>query len=383
MDDAGLQQELIIRGGLCLLPGEGLVPADVVCAGGEVAALRAPGAAAGRSVDAHGCLVLPGIVDIHGDAFERQVMPRPKTVFPLEIAMLETDRQLAANGITTAYHGITISWEPGLRSLEQAHKIIDVLDRLDDRFLVDHRIHIRWETFALDEMVAVQALFSRAKKPLLAFNAHTTPTLAGSRSEIKLRGSAERAMLDVAAYSALLQDMGQRQDAIPGAIRAMASAAASQGISMLSHDDTTPDQRSAYRALGAAIAEFPMNAATLAASAQAGDVIVLGAPNVVRGGSHNGAIGAEDAIRCGRCTVLASDYYYPAQLRAAFALEERGALSLDKAWELIGAAPAMACGLKDRGQIAVGRRADLVVVSSDHRMPVTTIVAGRPVYRAH
>ena len=197
MDDAGLQQELIVRGGLCLLPGEGLVPTDIVCAGGEIAELRTPGTAAGRSVDAHGCLVLPGIVDIHGDAFERQVMPRPKTVFPLEIAMLETDRQLAANGITTAYHGITVSWEPGLRSLQQAHKIIDVLDRLEDRFLVDHRIHIRWETFALDEMAAVQALFSRAKQPLLAFNDHTTPALAGARSEIKLRGSAERAMLDV------------------------------------------------------------------------------------------------------------------------------------------------------------------------------------------
>jgi alpha-D-ribose 1-methylphosphonate 5-triphosphate diphosphatase len=383
MDDGSHQQELIIRGGLCLLPDEGLVPADVVCAGGKIAALRPLGAASGRVIDAHGGLVLPGIVDIHGDAFERQIMPRPKTVFPLEIAMLETDRQLAANGITTAYHGITVSWEPGLRSLGQALKIIEVLDRLEARLLVDHRIHIRWETFALDEMTAVQALFSRTKKPLLAFNDHTTPTLAGSRSEIKLRGSAERAMLDVAAYSALLQDMGQRQDAVPGAIRAMASAAASQGIAMLSHDDMTPDQRSAFRALGAAIAEFPMNQLALAASAEAGDVIVLGAPNVVRGGSHNGAISAEDAIRDGRCTVLASDYYYPAQLRAAFALEERGVLSLDEAWAMIGAAPAMASGLQDRGRIEVGRRADLVVVSPTHRMPVMTIVAGRTVYRTH
>ena len=126
-----------------------------------------------------------------------------------------------------------------------------------------------------------------------------------------------------------------------------------------------------------------MNQLTLAASAEAGDVIVLGAPNVVRGGSHNGAIGAEDAIRGGRCTVLASDYYYPAQLRAAFALEERGVLGLDEAWALISAAPAMASGLLDRGRIEVGRRADLVVISPTHRMPVMTIVAGRPVYRAH
>ena len=100
-------------------------------------------------------------------------------MFPLEIAMLETDRQLAANGITTAYHGITVSWEPGLRSLEQALKIIAALDRLEPQFLVDHRIHIRWETFALDEMAEVQALFARSKKPLLAFNDHTTPDAHG------------------------------------------------------------------------------------------------------------------------------------------------------------------------------------------------------------
>jgi alpha-D-ribose 1-methylphosphonate 5-triphosphate diphosphatase len=120
-----------------------------------------------------GCLVLPGIVDIHGDAFERQIMPRPKTVFPLEIALLETDRQLAANGITTAYHGITVSWEPGLRSLEQAMRIIGALDLLEQQFLVEHRLHIRWETFALDEMARCKRSSRARKSRLLAFNDHT------------------------------------------------------------------------------------------------------------------------------------------------------------------------------------------------------------------
>jgi alpha-D-ribose 1-methylphosphonate 5-triphosphate diphosphatase len=382
MFDAGPDDELIIRGGLCLLPGEGLVPADVTCTGGKISALRRGGAASGHALDARGCLVLPGVVDIHGDAFERQIMPRPKTVFPLDIAMLETDRQLAANGITTAYHGITVSWEPGLRSLEQALKIIAAIDRLEPQFLVEHRIHIRWETFALDEMAEVQALFARGKKPLLAFNDHTSPTLAGTRAESKVKGSAERALVDVAAYLTLLDKAGARADAVPEAIRAMAGAAAVHGVPMLSHDDTTPELRASFRALGARIAEFPMNRETLAASAEAGDIIVLGAPNVVRGGSHNGAIGAEDAIRDQKCTVLASDYYYPAPVQAALALDERGSLPLNQGWALISTAPADACGLSDRGSIAEGQRADLVIMPELGTRPVATISGGRLVYRS-
>ena len=382
MDSTGHKQELIIKGGLCLLPGEGLAAADILCAGGEIAEIRAAGSAVGRTLDANGCFVLPGIVDIHGDAFERQIMPRPKTTFPLEIALLETDRQLASNGISTAYHGITVSWEPGLRSVEQALRIIEALDGIEGSCMVDHRLHIRWETFALSEMAAIQALFARTKKPLLAFNDHTGPTLTGARADNKVQGSAERAMIDIPTYMALLQKVGRRMDEVPGAIAAMAKAARRQSVPMLSHDDTTPEIRQFYRDLGVEIAEFPMTQPALDAAAEAGDVIVLGSPNVVRGGSHNGAIGAEHAVREGKCSVLASDYYYPAPLRAALSLAERGVLPLESAWALVSASPAAACGLADRGRIATGLRADLVIVSSARQMPIATLVAGRPVYRA-
>ena len=372
----------MLRGGLCLLPGQGLVAADIVCHAGEIAAVRPAGSASGRALDAHGCLVLPGIIDIHGDAFERQIMPRPKTMFPLDIALLETDRQLAANGITTAYHGITISWEPGLRSLDQALRIIAALDALEGQLLVEHRLHIRWETFALDEMDAVQMLFRRERRPLLAFNDHTTPSLIGSRSPTKLRGSAERAMMDVSEYQVVLRDVGERAGEVEDATRTMARAALSGAVPMLSHDDMTPEMRCFYRDLGAHVAEFPMTEAALDAAAEAGDVIVLGSPNVVRGGSHNGAIGAERAIRDGKCTVLASDYYYPAPLRAALSLAGRDVLALEQAWGLVSAAPATACGLADRGHIAEGMRADLVILPRARQMPLATLVAGRAVHRA-
>jgi alpha-D-ribose 1-methylphosphonate 5-triphosphate diphosphatase len=373
--------EALVRGGLCLLPGEGLVHADILCANGRICEIRRGGGMSGAGLDATGCLVLPGIVDIHGDAFERQIMPRPKTMFPLDMAMLETDRQLAANGITTAYHAITVSWEPGMRSLEAAQSIIEALDHQEQRFHADHRLHIRWETYALDEMSEVLALFARVRKPLLAFNDHTTPSISGSRADTKIRTAAERAMIDVERYWQQLSAIAERAGEVEAAIRTMAAAAQEKGVTTLSHDDSSPEGRSVFRDMGVRIAEFPMTAETLDAAAAAGDVIVLGSPNVVRGGSHNGAIGAEQAIRQEKCSVLASDYYYPAPLQAALALDERGALPLERAWTMISEAPALACGLSDRGRIEEGLRADLVVLPETGSRPVATLVAGRCVYR--
>ena len=324
--------------------------------------------------------MLPGIVDIHGDAFERQIMPRPRTLFPLDLALLETDRQLAANGITTAYHGITVSWEPGLRSLEQAMRIIAALDALEHEFHVDHRLHIRWETFAVDEAYAVEALFARARKPLLAFNDHTSMSLSGTRKDIKLRGSAERAMVDMDTYRTLLDAAGERRDEVEATVLRLSRAARDGNVPMLSHDDCTAGMREAYRKLGVSIAEFPMNRETLEEAAASQDHIVLGSPNIVRGGSHNGAIGAEDAVRRSMCTILASDYYYPAPLAAALSLAARGVLPLEQAWDLVSGAPARACGLSDRGSIAEGKRADLIVLDEARRRPSAVIAAGRPVY---
>jgi len=141
--------------------------------------------------------------------------------------------------------------------------------------------------------------------------------------------------------------------------------------------------RQAFRAQGVAIAEFPVNEETARDAAEAGDFIVLGAPNVVRGGSHTGWTKASDMIAKGLCSVLASDYYYPAPLLAAFRLAADGVLPLAQAWQLISSAPACAAGLTDRGTLAAGARADILLV--DDTLPlrpriVAVIAAGRLVY---
>jgi alpha-D-ribose 1-methylphosphonate 5-triphosphate diphosphatase len=141
--------------------------------------------------------------------------------------------------------------------------------------------------------------------------------------------------------------------------------------------------RKAFRAQGVGIAEFPVNEETAREAAEAGDFIVFGAPNVVRGGSHTGWTKASDMIAKGLCSILASDYYYPAQLLAAFRLAADRVLPLTEAWDLIAAAPARAAGLSDRGILAPGYRADIILV--DDQVPlrpriVAVIAAGHLVH---
>ena len=193
----------------------------------------------------------------------------------------------------------------------------------------------------------------------------------------------ERTGLSDEAFDKLVARVVASAHDVPASIARLAKAARDANVRMLSHDDESPDMRKAFRAQGVAIAEFPVNEKTAREAAKAGDFIVLGAPNVVRGGSRIGWTKASDMIAKGLCSVLASDYYYPAQLLAAFRLAADGVLPLAEAWQLISAAPARAAGLTDRGVLAAGQRADVILV--DDRVPlrpriVAVIAAGRLVY---
>jgi len=374
---------MLIAGGEVLGP-DGVDLADLRLAEGRIAAVAdaLPPLPDEKVLDASGLLVLPGIVDIHGDAFERQIMPRPEVHFPLDVALLDTDRQLAANGITTAFHGLTLSWEPGLRSLENGAAVVAALEATREQLTVDHRLHIRWETFALDAEAQVHSWLTAKVPPLFAFNDHTTGSVRKRTDPVKMRSWAQRCGLSEADYRGLLDAVWARRTEVEPAIERIAAAARRRGVTMLSHDDTSPEVRARYRALGCSVAEFPLTWETAAAARAAGEHVVLGAPNVVRGGSHIGAVNAAEAAEAGRCTVLASDYYYPAPLSAAFRLAADGRLDLAQAWPLVSRNPAQAAGLDDRGELSEGRRADVVLVRAGAGAPrvVATISDGRLVH---
>jgi alpha-D-ribose 1-methylphosphonate 5-triphosphate diphosphatase len=341
---------------------------------------------AGQRIDARGLFVLPGIVDIHGDAFERQMMPRPGVGFPLDIALCESDRQAVANGMTTVFHGVTWSWEPGLRGPENARAILAALESLRPQLGADTRFHLRQETYNLDAEAEIIGWLAQRRIDMIAFNDHMLPVdTSSARARKLLQQMIDRSGVTREQFAAVVERTRSRADEVPRSITRLAAAAKAAGVPLLSHDDVSPEQRSWYRTLGCRLAEFPTTIETAEAASAAGDDIVLGAPNVVRGGSHTGWIDAAEMIGRGLCSVLASDYYYPAPLLAAFALVARGVVPLERAWALVSETPATAVGLIDRGRIALGQRADLIVVDAPEQgkpRVVATIVAGRVVHLA-
>jgi alpha-D-ribose 1-methylphosphonate 5-triphosphate diphosphatase len=369
--------DIRIEGGQSLIRGE-LVEAPLTVTGGQIADVGSSGRTASTSIDARGLLVLPGIVDIHGDAFERQMMPRPGVDFAIDIALFDSDRQLITNGITTAFHGVTWSWEPGLRGAENAHALVDAVAALRPQLACDTRVHLRHETFNLDAEQTIIDWIKAKRIDLLAFNDHMSLTVLNPRKPQQRVRMAERSGLPLAEFDRLVDRVASRADEVPASIARLAAACVASGMPMLSHDDETPQQRRFYRALGVHVAEFPVTEETARDATSAGEFTVFGAPNVVRGGSHTGWMGATDMVRKGFCSLLASDYYYPAMILAAFRLAAENVLPLPKAWELISAAPARAAELNDRGELAVGRRADIVLVDAAQalRPKIVAVIAG-------
>jgi alpha-D-ribose 1-methylphosphonate 5-triphosphate diphosphatase len=381
--------DIFIEGGRAVL-GDDIVETSLRIADGDIAAVgshHAHDSHAIRSlgIDACNLLVLPGIVDLHGDAFERQMMPRPGVDFPIDVALIDSDRQAVGNGITTVFHGTTWSWEPGLRSADNAKQLLGAIEALRPQLHADTRFHLRHETFNLDAEAEIRQWLAEGRIDLLAFNDHMESTVASAAKPQKRARMVDRCGISSDEFDRLVDRVTSRAGEVPASIARLAEAARAADVRMLSHDDGTPAMRRGFRALGVGIAEFPINEETACEAAAGGDAIVFGAPNVVRGGSHTGWTKASDMIAKGLCSVLASDYYYPAPLLAAFRLAADGVLPLHEAWKLVSAAPARAAGLLDRGVLAAGARADILLV--DDAIPlrpriVTVIAAGRVVHLA-
>jgi alpha-D-ribose 1-methylphosphonate 5-triphosphate diphosphatase len=365
--------DITITGGTVLLASDGLQRTDVVLRQGLID--RIGGEAAGWRFDASGLLVLPGIVDLHGDAFERQLQPRPGVDFAADLALRDTEAQLLANGITTAFHGVTLSWEPGLRGLDAWHALLDALH--GGSWSCDMRVHLRWEAYNLGAVDTAVADIAAGRVHMLAFNDHTPAIVRKLSDPVDGAKYSERAGMKIERFRALAERAAARADEVAEGLDRVAAAARAAALPMASHDDASIAVRNDFRARGARICEFPMAEEVGRAAAAAGDFVAMGCPNVVRGGSHLGWASAARLAEIGVCSVLTSDYYYPAMAKAAFVLAERGLLDLPRAWALISDNPARAAGLQDRGTIAAGKRADLALFDAATSRSVATIAGGR------
>jgi len=368
--------ELSIEGG-DVLTAEGFERGLTVrLGGGRILALAdaRPGA---QTFDARGLLVLPGMVDIHGDAFERQLMPRPGVNFPHTLALIESDRQLAANGVTTAFHGLTWSWEPGLRGAEAARAFFEALDAARPQLACDTRLHLRFETHNTGQADAVVAALTSGRVDLLAFNDHIGHLNREMDKPHKVDALVARTGLTREEYRARLDQAASRAAEVPGVLARLSRTAGGR-LPMASHDDDTAEIRARYRDLGCLICEFPTSYEAARAAREHGDHVVCGAPNVLRGRSHTvSGVLASRAVAEGLCDVLASDYYYPSLLEAPFALDRQGVAPLEKAWRLVSENPARAALLHDRGRVEPGLLADLILVDPHGVRPEAVAVFRR------
>ena len=394
-----------IEGAQVFLPDE-IAETSVTVADGQIADIGGP--LQGDVIDGRGLIVAPALIDVHGDAFERQLMPRPGVFFPTDTAVIDTDRQLAANGIATAYHAITLGWEPGLRDVARGRTVMQAIRDLAPRLTVENRVQLRWETFAFEAIEVIEWALNGPLLPSVAFNDHTSmamrafdvsvqdrafefspeftiASLDDTRMKQRVAAKARRSGLEEDAYIRLLARIWDRRSDVPDMIARVGQMARAAGAPMLSHDDTRAETRTFFRDKGAAVSEFPMvMEAALAAGAE-GDPIIFGAPNAARGGSHIGSLAAADMVEAGLCDALASDYFYPAMLAAVARLDEERRADRLSLWSLVSDGPAQAMKLTDRGQITQGRRADLVLLDwPEGGAPsvLGTWVAGRCAFRA-
>ena len=332
----------------------------------------------GRVIDLSGYLVLPGIVDPHGDGFERHMAPRRGALREAEHGVVAVAAELAANGITTAVLAQFFSWEGGMRGPDFAEHVFQSVAAVRDSVAVDLQLQLRLETHLLDDFARAEAAIDRFGIGYVVFNDQLPhERLSEGRKPPRLTGQALKSGRSPEAHLALMQDLHARSSDVPAALDALTERLVQKGIVLGSHDDSTPEDRREWAARGATVSEFPETLEAAQAARDDGAQIVLGAPNVVRGASHAGNIAASELVAHGLCDALASDYHYPSPLRAAFRLEELGLCDLASAWAMLSSGPAQMLGLADRGTLQPGKRADLIVVDPTTRRVEATIAAGR------
>ncbi|WNK20293.1 alpha-D-ribose 1-methylphosphonate 5-triphosphate diphosphatase [Halomonas piscis] len=339
------------------------------------------------AIDCEGDYLLPGLVELHTDNAEKYFQPRPKVAWPRRQAALAHDSQMAASGITTVFDALSIGDvdEQSMRhdSLKAMHDAIVGIQQ-EGLARVDHRIHLRCEVSHPDTLSNFRALADSPLLGLVSLMDHAP----GQRQFVSLeayrayyQGKYELSDADMEIY--LERQLANSARYSNTYRRTISAEARTLGLALASHDDATLEHVAESHEYGMRIAEFPTTREAAEASHRNGMAVMMGAPNVVRGGSHSGNIAATEMIGLGVLDILSSDYYPAALLDAVFksAQIEQG-YSLPRAVASAARQPAQAVGLTDRGRLAQGLRADLLRVQTvdDHPILKRAWCAGRQVH---
>jgi len=362
--------EQIFRNASIVLDRE-ILKGSLVVRDGRIAGMDEGASSLGEDFD--GDFLIPGLVELHTDHLEGHYLPRPKVRWNMMAALQAHDAQVAASGITTVFDALRVGMD------EDAH-----LDSSDMRAMADtieaasaggrlraeHFIHLRCEVSAPDVLDAFEAIAGGSRIRLASLMDHAP----GQRQFVDLdtyRSYYQRKMkmTDVEFEAFCRRRIGESQAHSEPNRRAIAARCHADGIAVASHDDATAEHVREGLEIGISLAEFPTTTEAARLSHEAGLKVLMGAPNIVRGGSHSGNVSAAELLANGTLDILSSDYVPFSLVQSAFHLADGGAIDLPGAIRLVSSNPAEAAGLNDRGRIETGRRADLVRVRKEPDQP--------------
>lgn len=378
-------KRLYLTGSRVVLPDDVLSEAAVLIEDGIIAAIDPESGKNAHTIDLRGKTLIPGIIDLHCDALEKEVEPRPNVDFPLDFACAQADKRNAAAGVTTVFHALSFANEElGVRNNAFAAAIVRAVHAWNSHALIDNRVHGRYEVTDPSAPEILLELIAAGALQLLSVMDHS-PGQGQFQDITAYRDYLTRTYKKTAAEIDRLIDnkLAQAEGAFTR-IRQLVEAARAKGISVASHDDDSPQKVATMHGLGISISEFPIDLETARAARARGMYTVFGAPNILRGKSQSGAVRALDAVRAGVADCLCADYHPETLIVAAFRLPKLAGISLAEAVRMVSLNPARAAGLTDRGAIAVGLRADLVAVAQINELALASCVysAGRQVFQA-
>lgn len=319
------------------------------------------------AIDGQNSWLLPGLIELHTDNLDKFFTPRPKVDWPAHSAMSSHDALMVASGITTVLDAVAVGdVRDGGHRLDNLQKMINAVVDSQRAGLnrAEHRIHLRCELPHDSTLPLFEKLMMQPELSLVSLMDHS-PGQRQFASREKYReyyqgkyhlNDQQMVEFEEEQITLSARWSGPNREAI-------ASHCRQQGIALASHDDATAEHVAESQALGSVIAEFPTTEVAARASHQHGLQVLMGAPNIVRGGSHSGNVAAHQLASLGVLDILSSDYYPASLLDAVFRIahDETNSFTLPQAVNLVTHNPAKALGLRDRGVIAEGKRADLIL----------------------
>lgn len=343
-------------------------------------------------LDLRGAWLMPGVVDVHNDNLEHEIHPRASANLPLPFALSNMERRLASSGITTEFHAV--SFQDNLakqRSIHDARGKAAFLMQFEDdpRHGVRHHILHRLDVRTPHSIDHAMPTLLASRTPYASLNDHTPGQgqyrdverlIARNKEQAALRNSQPR---DAEWYRERMRTAMADTETVPAFYQRVGELMATTSLVLASHDDDSVEKVDEQLRLGARVAEFPITYEAAAYAKAHEMAIVVGAPNIVRGGSQSGNLSAMELIRHGYGDIICADYHAPSLLAAAWIVAREGARRLPEAVSMITRNPARALGLTDRGEIAVGQLGDLTIVREDGDgwpHAEATVVGGRAAF---